>query len=75
MWAVGDAPNDLPMLAWAGTSFAVANAYPAVLDAADHRLPSNADDGVAVLLEHAVAAVSAGRTESDARTAGSSAPS
>ncbi|WP_371852406.1 HAD family hydrolase, partial [Cellulomonas algicola] len=75
VWAVGDAPNDLPMLAWAGTSFAVANAYPAVLEAADHRLPSNADDGVAVLLEHAVAAMSAERPDSDPRTARSSAPS
>lgn len=78
VWAVGDAPNDLPMLAWAGESFAVANAYPAVLDAADHRLPSNADDGVAVLLERAVAAVraaSAGWAGADARTAGSSTPS
>ncbi len=66
VWAVGDAPNDLPMLAWAGTAFAVANAYPVVLDAADHHLPSNAHDGVAVLLERAVAAVAVAR----ARTAG-----
>jgi len=46
----GDMPNDLPMLAWAGTSYAVANAHPSVLDAADHRAPSNDDDGVAVVL-------------------------
>ncbi len=26
--AFGDMPNDLPMLAWAGTSYAVANAHP-----------------------------------------------
>jgi len=53
VWAVGDAPNDLPMLAWAGTSFAVGNAHPDVLAAADHVVPSNADDGVAGLLERA----------------------
>ncbi|AEE46905.1 HAD family hydrolase [Cellulomonas fimi] len=61
VWAVGDAPNDLPMLAWAGTAFAVANAYPVVRDAADHVLPANADDGVAVLLEHAATTVRASR--------------
>ncbi|ROS23198.1 HAD family hydrolase [Cellulomonas sp. PhB150] len=54
VWAFGDAPNDLPMLRWAGTSFAVANAFPEVLEAATHRCPSNADDGVAAVLEHAV---------------------
>lgn len=53
VWAVGDAPNDLPMLAWAGTSFAVGNAHPVVLAAAEHVVPSNADDGVAELLERA----------------------
>lgn len=53
VWAVGDAPNDLSMLGWAGTSFAVANAHPAVRAAVDHLLPSNGEDGVALLLEHA----------------------
>ncbi|UZN04474.1 HAD family hydrolase [Cellulomonas sp. S1-8] len=53
VWAVGDAPNDLPMLGWAGRAFAVANAHPAVAAAAHETLPSNADDGVAVLLERA----------------------
>ena len=28
--AFGDMPNDLPMLTWAGTSYAVANAHPSV---------------------------------------------
>lgn len=51
VWAVGDAPNDLPMLAWAGRAFAVANAHRDVLAAVPHVLPSNADDGVAALLE------------------------
>ncbi|MCM0640100.1 HAD family hydrolase [Cellulomonas wangsupingiae] len=59
VWAVGDAPNDLPMLRWAGRAFAVANAHPAVRAAADTVLPSNADDGVAVLLERAAAAARA----------------
>ena len=34
MIAFGDAANDLPMMTWAGTSYAVANADPAVRDAA-----------------------------------------
>jgi len=55
VWAVGDAPNDLPMLGWAGRAFAVGNAHPAVRAAARTVLPSNAQDGVAVLLEEAVA--------------------
>jgi hydroxymethylpyrimidine pyrophosphatase-like HAD family hydrolase len=54
--AVGDAPNDLPMLAWAGAGYAVANAHPEVLAAAAHHLPSNDEDGVAVLLERLTAA-------------------
>ena len=49
--ALGDMPNDLPMLAWAGTSYAMANAHPTVLEAADHEAPSNDDDGVARVIE------------------------
>jgi hydroxymethylpyrimidine pyrophosphatase-like HAD family hydrolase len=49
--AFGDMPNDLPLLAWAGTSCAVANAHPEVLAAATHVIGSNEDDGVAVYLE------------------------
>lgn len=49
--AVGDMPNDLPMLRWAGHSYAVANAHPAVLAAVDTVLASNAEEGVAALLE------------------------
>ena len=48
--AFGDMPNDLPMLEWSGTSYAVANADPSVLAAADHVAPANDDDGVAVTL-------------------------
>ena len=49
--AFGDMPNDLPMLAWAGTSYAMANAHPTVRAAADHIAPVNDEDGVAVVLE------------------------
>jgi len=48
--AFGDMPNDLPMLAWVGTSYAVANAHPSVLEAVDHVAPSNDEDGVAQVL-------------------------
>ena len=47
VWAFGDMPNDLPMLRWAGRSFAVANAHPDVLAAATDRTGSNDDGGVA----------------------------
>ena len=49
--AFGDMPNDLPMLAWAGRSFAVGEAHPAVVAAATDRAGSNDDDGVARVLE------------------------
>jgi HAD superfamily hydrolase (TIGR01484 family) len=49
--AFGDMPNDLPMLAWAGHSVAVANAHPEVLAAVDEVTGSNNDDGVAQVLE------------------------
>ena len=49
--AFGDAPNDLPMLAWAGTGYAVANAHASVLAATPHHIAGNDDDGVARVLE------------------------
>jgi hypothetical protein len=49
--AFGDMPNDLPLLSWAGTSCAVANAHPAVLAAATRVIGSNDEDGVAAYLE------------------------
>jgi Cof subfamily protein (haloacid dehalogenase superfamily) len=49
--AFGDMPNDLPLLAWAGTGVAVANAHPRVLAAVTEHTSSNDDDGVAVYLE------------------------
>jgi Cof subfamily protein (haloacid dehalogenase superfamily) len=48
--AFGDMPNDLPMLAWAGTPYAMANAHPSVLAAVERRAPSNDEDGVAEVL-------------------------
>jgi hydroxymethylpyrimidine pyrophosphatase-like HAD family hydrolase len=53
--AFGDMPNDLPMLAWAGRGYAMANAHPDVLDAAEHLAPSNDDDGVAQIVEKLLA--------------------
>lgn len=49
--AFGDMPNDLPLLAWAGTAWAVANAHSDVLGAVDHVTASNNDDGVAMVIE------------------------
>ncbi len=49
--AVGDMPNDVPMLTWAGRSYAVANAHPSAKAAADSVVGSNDDDAVATLLE------------------------
>jgi Cof subfamily protein (haloacid dehalogenase superfamily) len=54
--AIGDMPNDLAMLDWAGTSVAVANAAAEVLDAADEVTAANVDDGVALVLERVLAA-------------------
>jgi Cof subfamily protein (haloacid dehalogenase superfamily) len=48
--AFGDMPNDLAMLEWAGTSYAMANAHSAVLDLAGKVAPSNEEDGVAAVL-------------------------
>ncbi len=49
--AFGDMVNDLPMLAWAGTSYGMANAHPAVLAAVDHVIGGNDEDGVAAVIE------------------------
>lgn len=49
--AFGDMPNDLPMLRWAGRSVAVANAHPLVLAAVHEVTRSNAEDGVALVLQ------------------------
>jgi hydroxymethylpyrimidine pyrophosphatase-like HAD family hydrolase len=49
--AFGDMPNDLPMLAYAGTSYAVCDAHPEVLAAVRHVIGGPDKDGVAVVLE------------------------
>lgn len=49
--AFGDMVNDLPMLTWAGTSYGMANAHPAVLALADHVIGGNDEDGVAAVIE------------------------
>jgi Cof subfamily protein (haloacid dehalogenase superfamily) len=49
--AFGDMPNDLPMLAWAGTSYGVANAHKEVLAIVDEVIASNEEDGVAAVIE------------------------
>jgi Cof subfamily protein (haloacid dehalogenase superfamily) len=48
--AFGDMPNDLPMLGWAGTSYAMAGAHASVRDAAGHLAPGHDEDGVAQVL-------------------------
>lgn len=49
--AFGDGVNDVPMLAWAGLPYAVANADPAVLAVVANHCASNDADGVAQVLE------------------------
>jgi Cof subfamily protein (haloacid dehalogenase superfamily) len=53
--AVGDMPNDVPMLQWAGRSYAVANAHRDVLEVADEVIASNDEDAVAGLIEQLLA--------------------
>jgi Cof subfamily protein (haloacid dehalogenase superfamily) len=47
----GDMPNDIPMLRWAGRSWAVANAVEEAKEAAKGLTASNDDDGVALIIE------------------------
>lgn len=49
--AFGDMPNDLPMLTWAGMSYAVANAHPEVLAAVTAVTAGHDEDGVAIAVE------------------------
>ncbi|WP_210410206.1 HAD family hydrolase [Nesterenkonia sp. NBAIMH1] len=49
--AFGDMPNDLPMLRWAGTSYAMADADASVRAEADHVAPSCSEEGVAQVIE------------------------
>ncbi|GAA5513980.1 sugar phosphatase YidA [Deinococcus carri] len=49
--AFGDAPNDAEMLAWAGRGVAMGNAEPEALEVADEVTRTNAQDGVALVIE------------------------
>ncbi len=49
--AFGDMPNDVPMLRLAGHGVAMGNAHPEAIAAADEITGSNAEDGVARVLE------------------------
>jgi HAD superfamily hydrolase (TIGR01484 family) len=49
--AFGDMPNDLEMLRWVGHGVAMGNAHPALQDVADEVTATNAEDGVALVLE------------------------
>jgi Cof subfamily protein (haloacid dehalogenase superfamily) len=55
--AVGDMPNDIPMLSWAGRSYAVANAHSSAKEAADVILErTNDEDAVAHLIRQVLTA-------------------
>jgi Cof subfamily protein (haloacid dehalogenase superfamily) len=49
--AFGDMPNDVPMLSWARRGVAMGNAHPEAKAAADEVTTTNAEDGVAHVLE------------------------
>ena len=53
--AFGDEWNDITMLEWAGRGVAMANADSRVQRAGNEITASNADDGVAVVLEELLA--------------------
>ncbi len=49
--AVGDMPNDVPMIKWAGRGAAVANAHAWVKEVANEHLPSNDEHAVSILID------------------------
>ena len=49
--SIGDAPNDVGMIRWAGLGVAVANAWPETIEAADVIVESNDEGGVASALQ------------------------
>ncbi len=51
----GDNHNDLPMLTWAGRSYAMANATPDAKEVADEVIPANDEDGLAAKIEDLLA--------------------
>lgn len=60
--AFGDMPNDVEMLTWAGTSYAMGNAHPDVIAAASGKTVANNDDGVAIVIEQILARLGEDRT-------------
>lgn len=72
--AFGDMPNDLQMLAWAGTAYAMANAHPDVLAATPHHTASNEEDGVALVIERLLAAKGQSRSAPPSARVGNSRP-
>lgn len=57
--AFGDMPNDVQMLNWAGTGYAMASGHPEAIASADLLAPAFEDDGVAQILEERLAALRA----------------
>ena len=55
--AIGDEINDLTMIKAAGLSVAMANAKPAIKNAAHHHTGSNAEDGVATAIDNILSGV------------------
>ncbi|MFG2114996.1 Cof-type HAD-IIB family hydrolase [Streptomyces sp. NPDC048718] len=53
--AFGDMPNDIEMLGWAGSSYAMGNAHPDAVAAATGVTAGNNEDGVALVIERLVA--------------------
>lgn len=56
--AFGDMPNDIEMLAWAGTGYAMSAGHPAAIAAADAIAPPCAQDGVADVINQHLAQLS-----------------
>lgn len=63
--AFGDMPNDLAMLGWAGTAYAVANAHESVRAIANDVVLSCAEEGVAHALDWLVPALEASHNSFD----------
>jgi hypothetical protein len=53
--AVGDMPNDVPMIAWAGVGLAIEGSHERVRAVADALLPGPEEDGVARFLDAVLA--------------------
>ncbi|WP_406452386.1 Cof-type HAD-IIB family hydrolase [Streptomyces sp. NBC_00876] len=61
--AFGDMPNDVEMLTWAGTSYAMGNGHPDAVAAASGLTVTNNEDGVAVVIERIIAERARSRAE------------